>query len=460
MENLTPRQIVAELDRYIIGQNEAKKTVAVALRNRYRRSQLEESLRAEVTPTNIIMIGPTGVGKTEIARRLAKLVKAPFVKVEATKFTEVGYVGRDVESMVRDLVEAAIRMIEEDKTLGVRAQAQKLAEERLLDIMAPLPKKSSSNNPLEMFFGKDNSAKQVTDGEIANIREQREILRQKLRRMELEDEIVEIEVKDTNSMNDMLESMGMDDAAGNFGDMFSNIMPGKMKKRKVTVEKAKKILTEEEAEKLVDFEDVKQEAINLAEQEGIIFLDEIDKIASAGGGHGPDVSREGVQRDILPIVEGSVVKTKYGNVKTDHILFIAAGAFHVSKPEDLIPELQGRFPVRVKLESLSEKDLEKILTEPESSLIKQYTAMIAVEGINLEFTADGVQEIAKMAYILNEESENIGARRLHTMMERLLNEVMFEGSDLECKDIVVDKEYVSEKLSAVAKGQDLSTFIL
>ena len=460
MENLTPRQIVAELDRYIIGQNEAKKTVAVALRNRYRRSQLEESLRAEVTPTNIIMIGPTGVGKTEIARRLAKLVKAPFVKVEATKFTEVGYVGRDVESMVRDLVEAAIRMIEEDKTLGVRAQAQKLAEERLLDIMAPLPKKSSSNNPLEMFFGKDNSAKQITDSEIANIKEQREILRQKLRRMELDDEIVEIEVKDTNSMNDMLESMGMDDAAGNFGDMFSNIMPGKMKKRKVTVEKAKKILTEEEAEKLVDFEDVKQEAINLAEQEGIIFLDEIDKIASSGGGHGPDVSREGVQRDILPIVEGSVVKTKYGNVKTDHILFIAAGAFHVSKPEDLLPELQGRFPVRVKLESLSEKDLERILTEPESSLIKQYTAMIAVEGINLEFTADGVQEIAKMAYILNEESENIGARRLHTMMERLLNEVMFEGSDLECKDIVVDKEYVSEKLSAVAKGQDLSTFIL
>lgn len=459
MENLTPRQIVAELDRYIIGQNEAKKTVAVALRNRYRRSQLEENLRAEVTPTNIIMIGPTGVGKTEIARRLAKLVKAPFVKVEATKFTEVGYVGRDVESMVRDLVEAAIRMIEEDKTLGVRAQAQKLAEERLLDIMAPLPKKTSSN-PLEMFFGKDNSNKQVTDSEIDNIKAQREILRQKLRRMELEDEIVEIEVKDTNSMNDMLESMGMDDTTGNFGDMFSNIMPGKTKKRKVTIEKAKKILTEEEAEKLVDFEDVKQEAINLAEQEGIIFLDEIDKIASSGGGHGPDVSREGVQRDILPIVEGSVVKTKYGNVKTDHILFIAAGAFHVSKPEDLIPELQGRFPVRVKLESLSEKDLERILTEPESSLIKQYTAMIAVDGINLEFTEDGVQEIAKMAYILNEESENIGARRLHTMMERLLSDVMYEGSDLATKDIVIDKEYVSEKLGEMAKGRDLSAFIL
>lgn len=403
MENLTPRQIVSELDRYIIGQDEAKKTVAVALRNRYRRSQLNDDLRAEVTPTNIIMIGPTGVGKTEIARRLAKLVKAPFVKVEATKFTEVGYVGRDVESMVRDLVEAAIRMIEEDKTLGVRTQAQKLAEERLLDIMAPLPKKASSN-PLEMFFGKDNN-KQVTDSEIDNIKAQREILRQKLRRMELEDEIVEIEVKDTNSMNDMLESMGMDDATGNFGEMFSGIMPGKTKKRKVTVEKAKKILTEEEAEKLVDFEDVKQEAINLAEQEGIIFLDEIDKIASSGGGHGPDVSREGVQRDILPIVEGSVVKTKYGNVKTDHILFIAAGAFHVSKPEDLIPELQGRFPVRVKLESLSEHDLERILTEPESSLIKQYTAMIAVDGINLNFTPDGVQEIAEMAYILNEKAK-------------------------------------------------------
>lgn len=459
MENLTPRQIVSELDRYIIGQDEAKKTVAVALRNRYRRSQLNDDLRAEVTPTNIIMIGPTGVGKTEIARRLAKLVKAPFVKVEATKFTEVGYVGRDVESMVRDLVEAAIRMIEEDKTLGVRTQAQKLAEERLLDIMAPLPKKASSN-PLEMFFGKDNNNKQVTDSEIDNIKAQREILRQKLRRMELEDEIVEIEVKDTNSMNDMLESMGMDDATGNFGEMFSGIMPGKTKKRKVTVEKAKKILTEEEAEKLVDFEDVKQEAINLAEQEGIIFLDEIDKIASSGGGHGPDVSREGVQRDILPIVEGSVVKTKYGNVKTDHILFIAAGAFHVSKPEDLIPELQGRFPVRVKLESLSEHDLERILTEPESSLIKQYTAMIAVDGINLNFTPDGVQEIAEMAYILNEESENIGARRLHTMMERLLSEVMFEGSDLTEKDVVVDSAYVAEKLGEMTKGQDLSAFIL
>lgn len=458
MENLTPRQIVSELDRYIIGQDEAKKTVAVALRNRYRRSQLNDDLRTEVTPTNIIMIGPTGVGKTEIARRLAKLVKAPFVKVEATKFTEVGYVGRDVESMVRDLVEAAIRMIEEDKTLGVRTQAQKLAEERLLDIMAPLPKKASSN-PLEMFFGKDNN-KQVTDSEIDNIKAQREILRQKLRRMELEDEIVEIEVKDTNSMNDMLESMGMDDATGNFGEMFSGIMPGKTKKRKVTVEKAKKILTEEEAEKLVDFEDVKQEAINLAEQEGIIFLDEIDKIASSGGGHGPDVSREGVQRDILPIVEGSVVKTKYGNVKTDHILFIAAGAFHVSKPEDLIPELQGRFPVRVKLESLSEHDLERILTEPESSLIKQYTAMIAVDGINLNFTPDGVQEIAEMAYILNEESENIGARRLHTMMERLLSEVMFEGSDLTEKDVVVDSAYVAEKLGEMTKGQDLSAFIL
>ena len=458
MENLTPRQIVSELDRYIIGQDEAKKTVAVALRNRYRRSQLNDDLRAEVTPTNIIMIGPTGVGKTEIARRLAKLVKAPFVKVEATKFTEVGYVGRDVESMVRDLVEAAIRMIEEDKTLGVRTQAQKLAEERLLDIMAPLPKKASSN-PLEMFFGKDNN-KQVTDSEIDNIKAQREILRQKLRRMELEDEIVEIEVKDTNSMNDMLESMGMDDATGNFGEMFSGIMPGKTKKRKVTVEKAKKILTEEEAEKLVDFEDVKQEAINLDEKEGIIFLDEIDKIASSGGGHGPDVSREGVQRDILPIVEGSVVKTKYGNVKTDHILFIAAGAFHVSKPEDLIPELQGRFPVRVKLESLSEHDLERILTEPESSLIKQYTAMIAVDGINLNFTPDGVQEIAEMAYILNEESENIGARRLHTMMERLLSEVMFEGSDLTEKDVVVDSAYVAEKLGEMTKGQDLSAFIL
>ena len=460
MENLTPKQIVAELNRYIIGQDEAKKTVAIALRNRYRRSMLDEHLKEEVTPTNIIMMGPTGVGKTEIARRLAKLVKAPFVKVEATKFTEVGYVGRDVESMIRDLVEAAIRMIEEDKTLAVRAQAQKLAEERLLDILAPMPKKSSMNNPLEMFFGKNNNANQPTDSEIANIKDQREIFRQKLRRMELEDEIIEIEVKDTNSMNDMLESMGVDDSSGNFGDMFSGFMPSRTKKRKVTIEKARKILTEEEAEKLVDHDDVKQEAINLAEQSGIVFLDEIDKIASSGGGHGPDVSREGVQRDILPIVEGSVVKTKYGNVKTDHILFIAAGAFHVSKPEDLIPELQGRFPVRVKLESLSEKDLERILTEPDCSLIKQYTALIEVDGINLKFAEDGVQEIAHIAYILNEEKENIGARRLNGMMERLLTDVMFEGSDLENKDIIIDKEYVSNKLQNITKVDDLSRFIL
>ena len=464
MENLTPQQIVTELDRYIIGQDEAKKSVAVALRNRYRRSLLPEEAQEEISPKNIIMIGPTGVGKTEIARRLAKLVKAPFVKVEATKFTEVGYVGRDVESIVRDLVEAAVRQVNDEKVNSVERQAEKMANERLLDIIAPLPKKKSSEaNHFEMFFNgnKEQHDDNTASESMEEIKNKRDILREKLKRLELEDDYVEVEVEDTNAMNEMLSTMGMDDMAGNFSDMFSGLMPKKTKKRKVTVEQARKILTQQEAEKLIDFEEVKQEAIKLAENAGIIFLDEIDKIAAkGGGGSGPDVSREGVQRDILPIVEGCTVKTKYGNVNTDHMLFIAAGAFHVSKPDDLIPELQGRFPVRVELESLSEKDLERILREPSNSLLKQYEQLLSVEGVTLNFTPDAVSAIAGMAAEMNEQTEDIGARRLHTVLEKLLEDVMFSAVDGAEEAVTIDKAYVEEKLAGLTKDKDFSKFIL
>ncbi len=464
METLTPQEIVCELDKYIIGQSEAKKSVAVALRNRYRRSLLPKELQEEISPKNIIMIGPTGVGKTEIARRLAKLVRAPFVKVEATKFTEVGYVGRDVESMIRDLLEAAIRQVNENKMEDVQQQAEQLAEERLLDILAPLPKKKTSMaNPFEMFFnnGANNVAKPAeAEQDLQVIKDKREIMKQKLRRQELEEDYIEIEVEDNNSMNDMLASMGVDDSNGNFGDMFNNFMPKKMKKRKVTVAQARKILAQQEAEKLVDFDDVKQEAITLAENHGIIFLDEIDKIAGKGSSSGPDVSREGVQRDILPIVEGSVVKTKYGNICTDHILFIAAGAFHVAKPTDLIPELQGRFPVRVYLENLSQEDLERILREPDNSLLKQYTQLLSTEGVELVFTEDAISQLAKIAYDLNEQTENLGARRLHTILEKLLADIMFAASDYQGQQFLIDRQYVVEHLNEMAVNQDLSKFIL
>lgn len=463
MENLTPQQIMAELDKYIIGQQDAKKSVAIALRNRYRRSLLPEDVQEEISPKNIIMIGPTGVGKTEIARRLAKLVKAPFVKVEATKFTEVGYVGRDVESIVRDLLEAAVRLVNDEKVKSVERQAETMANERLLDIIAPLPKKKSNMaNPLEMFFGsKENPEENVTQQEsIDDIKNKREIMREKIKRQELEADYVEIEVEDTNAMNEMLSGMGMDDMAGNLGDMFSGIMPKKTKKRKVTVEQARKILTEQEAEKLIDFEEVKQEAIKLAENAGIIFLDEIDKIAAKSNSSGPDVSREGVQRDILPIVEGCTVKTKYGNVNTDHMLFIAAGAFHVAKPDDLIPELQGRFPVRVELESLSERDLERILLEPNNSLLKQYQQLLKVEGVTLSFTTEAVSAIARLAAQMNEQTENIGARRLHTMLEKLLEDVMFSSTDQVEEEIIIDEAYVEERLQSLIKDKDFSKFIL
>ena len=466
-ESLTPQQIVSELDKYIIGQNDAKKSVAVALRNRYRRSRLPKEAQEEISPKNIIMIGPTGVGKTEIARRLAKLVRAPFVKVEATKFTEVGYVGRDVESIVRDLVEVAIRMVNDAKIEGVEFQAEKLAEERLLDIMAPYPKKKSAMpNPFEMFFNNGQNSNNTSannntyDADMQAIKDKREILKQKLRRQELEEDMIEVEVEDTNAMNDMLASMGMDDSNGNFSDMMGGFMPKKMKKRKVTVEQARKILAQQEAEKLVDFDEVKQEAIQLAENHGIIFLDEIDKIASKGSSHGPDVSREGVQRDILPIVEGSVVKTKYGNVRTDHMLFIAAGAFHVAKPTDLIPELQGRFPVTVHLESLTKSDLERILREPGNALPKQYAQLLKTEGVELVFTDEAITRLASITYDMNEQTENLGARRLHTIMERLLADIMFFASDYQGQQFVIDEAYVNEKLSDMIDDRDLSKFML
>jgi len=465
METYTPQEIVRELDKYIIGQNDAKKSVAVALRNRYRRSRLPKEQQEEISPKNIIMIGPTGVGKTEIARRLAKLVQAPFVKVEATKFTEVGYVGRDVESMIRDLLEAAIRQVNDNKMKEVEHQAEQLAEERLLDILAPMPKKKTPMaNPFEMFFNNGNAPSNqntsTSDADVQAIKDKREILKQKLRRQELEEDYIDVEVEDSNAMNDMLASMGMDDTNGNFGDMMNNFMPKKTKKRKVTVEQARKILAQQEAEKLVDFDDVKQEAITLAENHGIIFLDEIDKIAGKGSSHGPDVSREGVQRDILPIVEGSVVKTKYGNIRTDHILFIAAGAFHVAKPTDLIPELQGRFPVRVYLENLSQQDLERILREPDNSLLKQYAQLMKTEDVELVFTDDAIEQLAKIACDLNEQTENLGARRLHTILEKLLADIMYVASDYAGQQFVIDEDYVKEQLRDMIVDRDLSNFIL
>ena len=465
METYTPQEIVRELDKYIIGQNDAKKSVAVALRNRYRRSRLPKEQQEEISPKNIIMIGPTGVGKTEIARRLAKLVQAPFVKVEATKFTEVGYVGRDVESMIRDLLEAAIRQVNDNKMKEVEHQAEQLAEERLLDILAPMPKKKTPmTNPFEMFFNNGNAPSNqntsTSDADVQAIKDKREILKQKLRRQELEEDYIDVEVEDSNAMNDMLASMGMDDTNGNFGDMMNNFMPKKTKKRKVTVEQARKILAQQEAEKLVDFDDVKQEAITLAENHGIIFLDEIDKIAGKGSSHGPDVSREGVQRDILPIVEGSVVKTKYGNIRTDHILFIAAGAFHVAKPTDLIPELQGRFPVRVYLENLSQQDLERILREPDNSLLKQYAQLMKTEDVELVFTDDAIEQLAKIACDLNEQAENLGARRLHTILEKLLADIMYTASDYAGQQFVIDEAYVKEQLRDMIVDRDLSNFIL
>lgn len=461
---MTPREIVEELNKYIIGQKEAKKAVAIALRNRYRRSNLPQDLQEEVLPKNILMIGPTGVGKTEIARRLAKLVHAPFVKVEATKFTEVGYVGRDVESMVRDLVETAVRMIKQEKMSKVEEKAIKLAEERLVELLAPMPgDKSAAKNPLEMIFsGWQNQDEDTSDQQMKQrVNFERESVREKLARGELEKEYVEVEVEEGSpSMLEVFNGSGYEEMGINMQDMLGGLMPKKKRKRRVTVSEGRKILAQQEAQNLIDMDEVKAEAVTKVEEQGIIFLDEIDKIAVNDSGAGADVSRGGVQRDILPVVEGSTVVTKYGPVKTDHILFIAAGAFHMSKPSDLIPELQGRFPIRVELQSLTEEHFLQILVEPKNALIKQYTALLATEGLEIKFSQNSLVEIAKIAYTVNEQTENIGARRLQTIMEKLLEDLSFEAPELSGQSFAINKEYVNNKLSEVVMNQDLSRYIL
>ncbi|MDF2924732.1 MAG: hslU [Paenibacillaceae bacterium] len=459
---LTPREIVSELDKYIVGQKQAKKSVAVALRNRYRRSLLDEGMRDEVIPKNMLMIGPTGVGKTEIARRLAKLVNAPFVKVEATKFTEVGYVGRDVESMVRDLVETAIRMVKAEKTEKLKDKAGKLAEERILHLLVPGPSRSKpGRNPLEMLFGGQKEQEPEPESVDSHVASSRSAMKERLLRGELENEQIEIEVEDhAPSMLDMLGGQGNDQMGMNMQEMFSSLMPKKTKKRKLPVREARKVLTQEEAQKLMDMDEVIAESVNRAEQSGIIFIDEIDKVASVGKGSGPDVSREGVQRDILPIVEGSTIMTKYGPVKTDYVLFIAAGAFHIAKPSDLIPELQGRFPIRVELNSLNHVDFVRILKEPENALTKQYTALLATEGIQITFTDAAIDELAQIAVEVNQNTENIGARRLHTILEKLLEDLSFEAPDIQLENFEVTPEYVREKLADIARNRDLSQYIL
>ncbi|MDQ8733368.1 ATP-dependent protease ATPase subunit HslU [Paenibacillus sp. LHD-38] len=461
---LTPRQIVAELDKYIVGQKPAKRSVAIALRNRYRRSLLDDTLRDEIVPKNILMIGPTGVGKTEIARRLAKLVKAPFVKLEATKFTEVGYVGRDVESMVRDLVETAIRMVKTEKTEKVKDRAEKLANERIVALLAPSAvKPKSSKNPFEMLFGNQQQTDEPKEEpEVENaLHQKRSQIKEQLAAGKLENEIIEIEVEDSApNMMDMLSGQGPEGMGMNMQELFGQLMPKKPKKRKLPVKEARKVLTQEEANKIIDMDDVITESITRAEQSGIIFIDEIDKIASPSRGSGPDVSREGVQRDILPIVEGSTVMTKYGPVKTDYVLFIAAGAFHVAKPSDLIPELQGRFPIRVELTSLSLDDFVSILKEPKNALTKQYSALLETEGIQIEFSEEAIHELASIAADVNRNTENIGARRLHTILEKLLEDLSFEAPELSLEKMTITPEYVREKLGSIAQNRDLSQYIL
>ena len=454
IRELTPREIVRELDKYIIGQNAAKKSVAIAIRNRWRRLQTPENLREEIMPNNIIMIGPTGVGKTEIARRLSKLVNAPFIKVEASKFTEVGYVGRDVESMIRDLTEFAVNMLKSEKSAEVQEKAVRQAEERILDILVPPVRRGQPN---------ENPANSEEYAQSENHKTTRDKFRDKLRNSEMEDRIVEVDV--TSSQIPAMQVFGpinIEEMGMNIQEMFGNILPKKTKKRKMTIGEARGLIIQEEIQKLLDTESIVKEALERVENSGIVFIDEIDKIAGERGhSSGPDVSREGVQRDLLPIVEGSTVLTKYGMVKTDHILFIASGAFHVSKPSDLIPEMQGRFPIRVELDSLTEADFVKILTLPQNALLKQYTALLETEGVKLEFHPEAIKEIAKLAAQVNEQVENIGARRLHTIMTTLLEEILFEAPDKYTgKTIMITQEMVDEQLASIIKNKDLSKYIL
>lgn len=458
VNGLTPKEIVKELDKYIIGQDDAKRAVAIALRNRARRQQLPEELREEVAPKNIIMIGPTGVGKTEIARRLAKLAQAPFVKVEATKFTEVGYVGRDVESMIRDLTGMAVNMVKAEEMTKVEDKAAQAAEDRLLDLLLPRSrsrKKKQPEDALVRELSLDLEALQEDERETT-----REKLRKQLQEGKLDRRTVEIETKESSLPNvEVFAAAGLEGLDLNFSEIFSNIIPPRVKRRKVKVKEAQRILAHEEAQKLVDMEEVTKLAIKKVEESGIVFLDEIDKITGSGGGAGPDVSREGVQRDILPIVEGSTVTTRYGHVKTDHILFIAAGTFHHSKPSDLIPELQGRFPIRVELSSLTDKDFKRILTEPESALIKQYVALLATEGVEVKFLPEAIDEIAQIASQVNEGTENIGARRLHTILERVMEEISFNAPE-DGKKMTIDAAYVRQRLEEIVRDEDLSRYIL
>jgi ATP-dependent HslUV protease ATP-binding subunit HslU len=458
LDELTPREIVAELDKHVVGQKEAKRSVAIALRNRMRRQKLPPELAEEVIPKNIIMIGPTGVGKTEIARRLAKLANSPFLKVEASKFTEVGYVGRDVESMIRDLLEIAIDMVREEKLEDVADKAELNAEERLLDILLPPP------TPARHAEASPNNGGLILEGATASSDSQsrtREKLRQQLREGKLDERIVEIETRERNFPSfEIISNQGVEEMDVNIKDMLPNIFGQRTKKRKMKVNEAFEYLIQEEEQRLIDMDQVTRTAIDRVEDSGIIFLDEIDKIAGREGGHGPDVSREGVQRDILPIVEGTTINTRYGMVRTDHILFIAAGAFHVSKPSDLIPELQGRFPIRVELQSLTMEDFIRILTEPKASLVRQYVALLETEGVKLEFTKDSLEEIARFAFRVNEGTENIGARRLHTIMERVLDQISFEASDKKGEQVKIDADYVRTMLADIVKDQDLSRYIL